>query len=794
MAEKIAKDFGLEVPKKSDVKVKKRLPKSGLMTRMFSSSYVDGEGNLRFKDYGSWGTYVGDIDNDGKREGKGKITYDQAGFFEGEFKDNKFEGKGVYNWGDGEEYSGDWKNGERDGKGSFTSKDGSVEYSTFKDGSPVGEGIKWNADRTKAWKLKDGKQGLEMLHDEAAKWAKDNFNLTVPEKSDVKPAPVMKSVGLFARLFNSGPRFDEDGKPMFKDNGDWGTWSGEVDSDNNRQGFGTMTYESGSMYEGGFSNNVYEDETGKSKYTWNDGEYYLGQWKNGERHGKGVFYASDGSVEYSMYENGLAVGQGLKWVANRKTAFRLVDGKETSEVSSGVAQKEAKEKFDLPVPEVSATPSPPDKPVDSKPTQPGLFQRIFKGAPPLDEDGNPMFRDNSDWGSYIGERDANGHRSGKGKITYQSGAVYEGDFVNNKYEGQGTYTWDDGDEYVGQWKDGERNGKGTFTQADGTVEIAMFENGAATGDGVQWSPDRKTAWKLIDGEKKLEMLPEEAKEFSMETFGEPIPAVKAPTNAPKKVDDSNVKEMPGLFARMWNKYDADGNLMYKDNGDWGSWTGELDSNGKRTGKGKMTYDAGATYEGDFVNDKYEGYGTYTWDDKDVYEGEWKDGERHGKGVFRSGDGVVEYSMYEAGAPKGDGVSWEPDRKSAYRLEDGNRKLEMLIEEAEKYSKEKFDLPVPAYYEPTKKPAAANGGFFGFLSSKKSVAPSSNSQDSLGTVETWLKTELPTLNASDLQSYSKQLLDDGFDSVEMLDHLEVGDLGFMKKAHQRVLVEKLKAKK
>lgn len=72
--------------------------------------------------------------------------------------------------------------------------------------------------------------------------------------------------------------------------------------------------------------------------------------------------------------------------------------------------------------------------------------------------------------------------------------------MNNKYEGEGVYQWDDGEKYSGDWKGGERNGKGTFTHADGTVEICIFENGSPKGEGISWSPDRKTAWKLVDGE------------------------------------------------------------------------------------------------------------------------------------------------------------------------------------------------------------------------------------------------------------------------------------------------------
>jgi len=719
MAETIAKkEYGWEVPKPSSTENgnKKRLPKSGLMARMFASSYVDGEGNLRFNDYGSWGTYVGPLDKDGNREGKGKITYDTGGFYDGTFKKNKFHGKGVYQWSDGEEYNGEWKDNERHGKCIFTQKNGSVEYAKYEAGKPVGEGIQWSADRKTAFKLIDGKETLEMLPEEAEAFALEVFKLPSPppppaEKkapSDENSEPVKKkSVGLFQRLLGggSGPQFDEDGKPMFKDNGDWGTWAGELDSNDERKGFGTMTYQSGAVYEGTFVNNLFEDEIGKSKYTWHDGEHYLGQWKAGERSGKGMYTMIDGSTEYCTYEKGHQVGSGIKWSPDRKSAYRLVDGKQTIQISSGVAEKEAREKFNLPVPE-KVTIAPPKKSdaksTDDKPSQPGLFQRIFMGAPPLDEDGNPMFRDNSDWGSYIGEQDEGGRRSGQGKITYQSGALYEGDFVNNKYHGKGKYIWDDGDQYDGEWKEGERNGKGIFTQADGTIEMGTFVDGVMKGEGIRWNADHTSAWKLVDGDDKMEMLLDEAKAFAKKEFG------MSPPNG-----SDGPKEMPGLLSRMFYKYDDDGNLMHKDHGEWGSYSGNLDENGKRTGMGSMTYIGGDVYKGHFVDDKYNGNGTYKWADGDAYVGDWLDGERNGKGIFRSGDGHVEYCFFENGTPKGEGVEWSTDRKSAYKLKDGTRVGEISVQKAEALSKEKFDLPMPAYYKPVREPAA-NGGFFSYF--------------------------------------------------------------------------------
>ena len=43
-----------------------------------------------------------------------------------------------------------------------------------------------------------------------------------------------------------------------------------------------------------------------------------------------------------------------------------------------------------------------------------------------------------------------------------SGAVYEGEWKDNKRNGHGTYKWSNGDVYEGEWKNNQPNGKGTF--------------------------------------------------------------------------------------------------------------------------------------------------------------------------------------------------------------------------------------------------------------------------------------------------------------------------------------------
>ena len=61
---------------------------------------------------------------------------------------------------------------------------------------------------------------------------------------------------------------------------------------------------------------------------------------------------------------------------------------------------------------------------------------------------------------YIGQY-KNGLRNGYGILYYKNGNIkYEGDSVNDKAEGNGKGIWKNGVYYIGEWKNGLRNGKG----------------------------------------------------------------------------------------------------------------------------------------------------------------------------------------------------------------------------------------------------------------------------------------------------------------------------------------------
>ena len=63
-----------------------------------------------------------------------------------------------------------------------------------------------------------------------------------------------------------------------------------------RHGKGKEYYKDGRIkYEGDFANDKFE---GKGKYIYDNGNYYIGEFKNGLSHGRGILYFSNGRIKY----------------------------------------------------------------------------------------------------------------------------------------------------------------------------------------------------------------------------------------------------------------------------------------------------------------------------------------------------------------------------------------------------------------------------------------------------------------------------------------------------------------
>jgi len=179
-----------------------------------------------------------------------------------------------------------------------------------------------------------------------------------------------------------------------------------------------------------------------------------------------------------------------------------------------------------------------------------------------------------DGSCYIGECNEKGVPHGRGKFVSSSGDVFEGEFQNGRIEGRGSLTDKAGNRYVGTFKDSLRHGKGVEKMATGDIYEGQFLNDKRCGYGTLYKFDK------------------------------------------------------------------------------------------------------AEFSGNFDNNQFDGYGTYTWPDKkQSYEGNWKNGKMHGRGKLTFENGDFFQGEFVDGVREGNGVlrinngrnisgRWEADRLQA----------------------------------------------------------------------------------------------------------------------------------
>lgn len=136
------------------------------------------------------GTYEGDLNKEGQRNGFGVLICDNGNSYEGEWKKDKRDGVGIARYSSGDVYDGEWKRGKRQGHGvmyieagdtyigswsnglkhgagTYHWADGEVDVSWYQEDRRVGEGVRWNSTRSKAYRLVRGTKKEEMGLDEA---------------------------------------------------------------------------------------------------------------------------------------------------------------------------------------------------------------------------------------------------------------------------------------------------------------------------------------------------------------------------------------------------------------------------------------------------------------------------------------------------------------------------------------------------------------------------------------------------------------------------------------------------
>ena len=70
-----------------------------------------------------------------------------------------------------------------------------------------------------------------------------------------------------------------------------------------------------------------------------------------------------------------------------------------------------------------------------------------------------------------------------------TGAIYAGEWLDDKFDGQGTYSFRDGKKYTGQFRNNRRNGQGRFTFQDGATYSGGYKDDLRSGNGTFTYPN-----------------------------------------------------------------------------------------------------------------------------------------------------------------------------------------------------------------------------------------------------------------------------------------------------------------
>ena len=199
--------------------------------------------------------------------------------------------------------------------------------------------------------------------------------------------------------------------------------------------YGTWTYDNGEKYVGEWKDSK---RHGQGTHAWADGAKYVGEWKDDKIHGQGAYTLADGKVWEGQWSNG-------DWVSGKEYAAGEYNS--SSQVSS---------------------------------------------LPPCEGD----FLHNC-YGTFTSKE-----------------VKYIGEWKDNKFHGQGTMTYDTeamrekygdvdfGDEYIGEFKANFFDGYGVLTFNDGSAKVGNWANGECKYPDCKKYAEGVAGWQKAQAEKE----------------------------------------------------------------------------------------------------------------------------------------------------------------------------------------------------------------------------------------------------------------------------------------------------
>jgi hypothetical protein len=200
-----------------------------------------------------------------------------------------------------------------------------------------------------------------------------------------------------------------------------------------------------------------------------DLEYYRGAYKDGQKHGYGVYVSKkDGSVYEGTWSHDLQHGTNCKLTLSNDQG--VIEADYVDGCISGFV------------------------------TYTNFEKQVYYGEMNSDYQRHGNGRLQYVNGDYYEGAFENNLRHGKGRIVFNEGDEFIGYFLNDKANAFGTYNHADGGSFEGYYRNNRRHGEGTFISSDGSVTTCLFENGKKQGESVTvYTDGTKFVCNFVDG-------------------------------------------------------------------------------------------------------------------------------------------------------------------------------------------------------------------------------------------------------------------------------------------------------
>jgi len=204
--------------------------------------------------------------------------------------------------------------------------------------------------------------------------------------------------------------------------------------------------------------------SGNGKIVWAQGDVYVGDLVQGQRHGRGNMTWASGQT----YE-----GEWVRDLATGRAKLRFANGNQfEGQVQDGVPQGTGTLRY-------ASGDTYTGQLKTGEPHGRGLYR--WKNGQQFDGDwrnGSPNGEGQLKFatGNQFEGSVVHGVPQGQGRLTFASGDEFVGQLMSGQPDGQGTFTWANGDAYTGQWQAGKKHGLGKFTWKGGAAWEGRFEN------------------------------------------------------------------------------------------------------------------------------------------------------------------------------------------------------------------------------------------------------------------------------------------------------------------------------